>query len=109
MITESIALKPRYNFIAPAVISVLSLMFLFYIDEGYNDFRWMLSIGNWIIFFIFAIVYYSMQIAIQMALGYLFANFSSSSRIILAAVLGIGFCFLIMYFNAPPGHEWFKK
>ncbi|MBI1307176.1 MAG: hypothetical protein GC181_11290 [Bacteroidetes bacterium] len=23
---------------------------LFYIDEGYNDFRWMLSAGNWIAF-----------------------------------------------------------
>ncbi|WP_313807471.1 hypothetical protein [Flavobacterium sp.] len=31
----------------------LIAQFLFFIDEGYYDFRWMKDIGNWIVFFIY--------------------------------------------------------
>jgi hypothetical protein len=27
--------------------------FLFFIDEGYYDFRWMKSVGNWIVFVVY--------------------------------------------------------
>lgn len=31
-------------------LSVLFSLFLFYIDEGYYDFRWMRDPGNWLVF-----------------------------------------------------------
>ena len=34
-------------------IALVYTLFLFYIDEGYNDFRWMNDLGNWIIFVVY--------------------------------------------------------
>lgn len=31
----------------------LIVQFLFFIDEGFYDFRWMKSAGNWFVFFIY--------------------------------------------------------
>lgn len=39
-------------------------MFLFFIDEGYYDFRWMMEGFNWIIFFIYFIMLSFSQILI---------------------------------------------
>lgn len=33
--------------------SVIITMSLFYVDEGYYDFRWMKNVGNWIAFLIY--------------------------------------------------------
>jgi hypothetical protein len=38
---------------AAAVATFLIVMFLFYIDEGYYDFRWMKDWGNWVVFCIY--------------------------------------------------------
>lgn len=35
------------------LIALVYTLFLFYIDEGYNDFRWMKDPGNWIIFVVY--------------------------------------------------------
>lgn len=40
---------PRMYFL----IALVYTLFLFYIDEGYNDFRWMKDPGNWIIFVLY--------------------------------------------------------
>ncbi|MBL7765436.1 MAG: hypothetical protein JNJ58_05050 [Chitinophagaceae bacterium] len=37
-----------HRFLIPLAFSVVLTMYLFYIDEGYYDFRWMLQWGNWI-------------------------------------------------------------
>lgn len=34
--------------------AVAATLFMFYIDEGYYNFKWMLKPGNWIPFFIYA-------------------------------------------------------
>lgn len=38
------------------VSAVLVTNYLFYIDEGYCDFRWMKEWGNWIVFALFVLV-----------------------------------------------------
>ena len=43
------------NLLIPVVSSVAITMFLFYIDEGYYNFEWMASIGNWVAFVFYAI------------------------------------------------------
>ena len=36
--------------------SVLVALFLFFIDEGYYNFNWMLDIGNWIVFVVYVLM-----------------------------------------------------
>jgi hypothetical protein len=35
------------------IISNIITQVLFFIDEGYNDFRWMKEPGNWFVYFIY--------------------------------------------------------
>lgn len=39
--------------IVPILAAIAVVMFLFWIDEGYYDFRWMSSWGNWLMFLIY--------------------------------------------------------
>ncbi|HAD97749.1 MAG TPA: hypothetical protein DCG19_10110 [Cryomorphaceae bacterium] len=61
--------RHHQNYLLLAFSSILVTMFLFFIDEGYYDFRWMRDGGNWLIFMIYAgliylgqrLVYYLIQ------------------------------------------------
>lgn len=50
----------------PLWISLLVTNFLFFIDEGYNDFRWMKDPGNWLVFLIYVIGIYIVLLAISL-------------------------------------------
>lgn len=43
------------------IISVVASLFLFYIDEGYYNFQWMKSWGNWIVLIIYAGIIFLVQ------------------------------------------------
>lgn len=46
----------------PALVAALLIvMFLFYIDEGYYDFRWMAEAGNWFVFVLYMVVFVPVQ------------------------------------------------
>lgn len=48
--------------IIPAVVATfIIVMFLFYIDEGYYDFRWMRNVGNWLMFVVYLALVFPMQ------------------------------------------------
>lgn len=51
-------------FKTPLWISLLVTNILFFIDEGYNDFRWMKDPGNWLVFLIYMIGIYAVLLAI---------------------------------------------
>ena len=38
------------------ITSIVLVLFLFFIDEGYYNFNWMKSFGSWIVFTIYAVV-----------------------------------------------------
>lgn len=44
--------------IAAMITTFLVVNFLFFIDEGYYDFRWMMDWGNWVVFAIYFIIGY---------------------------------------------------
>ncbi|MCB0733049.1 MAG: hypothetical protein H6608_12680 [Flavobacteriales bacterium] len=46
-------------------LSILVTLGLFYIDEGYYDFRWMTNMGNWVVFFLYVITLVSAQLMID--------------------------------------------
>lgn len=46
---------------AAAIATLLIVLFLFYIDEGYYDFRWMLEWGNWVVFIIYLMIVFPLM------------------------------------------------
>lgn len=82
--------------LVPMLIAASATMFLFYIDEGYYDFRWMNDFGNWFVFFI----YLGILTGAQVLMGRLFfRRFKGWTRGILTGatglVLGVAFAFYI--------------
>lgn len=51
--TPSDVKQEKENLLAPFATAFLLVMFLFFIDEGYYDFRWMRDAGNWVVFFFY--------------------------------------------------------
>ena len=41
-------------------------LFLFFIDEGYYDFRWMKDLGNWFVFVIYVVGIYAVLLAVTL-------------------------------------------
>jgi hypothetical protein len=66
MNTSILSFKQRdVEIIVPFISTMGILMFLFFIDEGYYDFRWMVDIGNWVVFFIYFIILFPLQVGIS--------------------------------------------
>lgn len=56
---SAIEKKAKSEVIIPLTIAVIITLFLFYIDEGYYNFNWMLDFGNWFVFVIYVSVLFS--------------------------------------------------
>jgi hypothetical protein len=59
--TQTLQVRKTEDLISPLIAAFLIVMFLFYIDEGYNDFRWMKDPGNWFVFVIYMIIFFPVQ------------------------------------------------
>ena len=71
---------------AAAIATVLIVMFLFYIDEGYYDFRWMLEWGNWVVF----IIYLMIVFPVMWLLAFLFTRrLSGWKQYLLLSIIGM--------------------
>ena len=64
------AIKDTYLIKMPLALSVFVTLFLFYIDEGYYNFKWMLNIGNWLIFVLYVFILFMAQILVMKAVLY---------------------------------------
>lgn len=82
--------------------SVLVALFLFYIDEGYYSFAWVLSTGAWIIFTIHVIGLFGGQ---QIILKLMPVRYPDKQRRIISLVLGIppGLTALFVIFSGSIG------
>ena len=68
------------------IISVVASLFLFYIDEGYYNFQWMKSWGNWIVFMIYAGIIF----VVQQLFAFIFRKvFKVNNRNYLIAAIGV--------------------
>ena len=68
------------------IISVVASLFLFYIDEGYYNFQWMKSWGNWIVF----IIYSEIIFLVQQLFALIFREvFKVNNRNYLIAAIGV--------------------
>ena len=50
----------------PLWVSLILTLFLFFIDEGYYDFRWMKDLGNWFVFVIYVVGIYAVLLAVTL-------------------------------------------
>ena len=68
------------------IISVVASLFVFYIDEGYYNFQWMKSWGNWIVFIIYAGIIF----LVQQLFAFIFRKvFKVNNRNYLIAAIGV--------------------
>lgn len=47
--------RPDRHLAEGLLCSVIATLFLFFIDEGNYDFRWMASFGNWVVFLLYVV------------------------------------------------------
>lgn len=59
--TSTIPTPIRASLLPAFLAAFLLVMFLFYIDEGYYDFRWMTDAGNWFVFCLYMAVFFPIQ------------------------------------------------
>lgn len=75
-------------------VSVLLTTFLFYIDEGYNNFNWTRNLGNWIMFVAYA---GSMFLGQTITDKLILKKYTGTSKPILTSVIGIPLGVLILF------------
>ena len=70
--------------------SVIITLFLFYIDEGYYNFKWMLQLSNWFAFVIYIIPIFGFQLLVLKLIGKIFSSqISTFLSIIIGAIIGL--------------------
>lgn len=83
-----------------AIATVVMVMFLFYIDEGYYDFRWMRNAGNWLMFVVYLAFVFPMQWLLAGMLDRLAGRLRSTAVVTLLTLLAdsliLGLIFLIL-------------
>jgi len=63
--TQTLATPRSEDLISPLISTIVIVLFLFYIDEGYYNFKWMAEWGNWLVFGIYLLIFYPIQWAIS--------------------------------------------
>ena len=81
---QTLQVRKTEDLITPLISSFLIVMFLFFIDEGYYDFRWMKEAGNWFVFGIYMIIFFPIQWGISHFVFYKLTGWKKT-----AAMVGI--------------------
>ncbi len=79
---------------ASALTAFIIVQFLFFIDEGYYDFRWMKSVGNWIVFVFYMAFLWGGQLLVMYTLFRSKKRFSLIASL-LGLVIGVGIAFFL--------------
>jgi hypothetical protein len=84
-LTQSLASRKEEDLLTPFLAALLIVLFLFFIDEGYYNFRWMMDWGNWFVFGLYMVIFFPIQWAIS---HFVFRSLEGWKK--LAAMIGIG-------------------
>jgi hypothetical protein len=85
--TVRVPLVKSAQSIVAAVAALLVTTWLFYIDEGYYDFRWMTNdLRNWLWFLVYAGGIWGIQL---LAGRFLFRKYAEWEKMVLNLVLGV--------------------
>ena len=92
-------LRNEPSFRGAILIAVSLTMILFFIDEGYYNFNWMLSAGNWVVFCIYTAIIFAGQLIIQLPVHYFLpAKFKYREIAVTLAGLFVGVALLYVVF-----------
>lgn len=93
-----IASPNRVNGLILLISAIIITIFLFFIDEGYYDFRWMSDAGNWIPFFIYLVVIFILQLVFS---DIILKKYHGKNKTILSILEGavIGLILLVLIFS----------
>ncbi|MDI1356395.1 MAG: hypothetical protein PSX36_15875 [bacterium] len=85
------------EFRIPVLTAILLILFLFYIDEGYYNFKWMKEPGNWVAFVIYLLAFVFGQIISSFLI---LKKYTGKYRVILISLIGIplGFGLIMLLF-----------
>ena len=59
--SSTLTIRKNEDLVSPFIAALLIVLFLFFIDEGYYDFRWMREWGNWLVFGIYLAIFFPVQ------------------------------------------------
>lgn len=59
--SNTLTIRKNEDLVSPFIAALLIVLFLFFIDEGYYDFRWMREWGNWLVFGIYLAIFFPVQ------------------------------------------------
>ncbi|HEY3387245.1 MAG TPA: hypothetical protein VGK46_12090 [Saprospiraceae bacterium] len=91
--TQVLSDSRKSEILLPLFSAFLIVNFLFFIDEGYYDFRWMAEWGNWLVFGIYMIMFFPIQWGIS---HFLFPRLTGWKKI--AALVGLTLPLTILLF-----------
>lgn len=98
MKTQTLSYKKETAiFLLPLLNALMITLFLFYIDEGFYDFRWMLNFGNWIVFLVYVAAIYGVQLLLTLPLFRFSPQFILIVTRIILIILGLLFLVLIVF------------
>ncbi len=85
-LTQSVTDQRNQDLISPLISSLIIVLFLFFIDEGYYDFRWMKEWGSWIVFVMYMIILFPVQWAIS---HFIFRDFNGWKKTVAMICISI--------------------
>lgn len=76
------------------IAAFLFVNFLFFIDEGWYDLRWMKQSGNWLAFALYLGILFGSQMIFY---TWICRRLQSSDRIVLSAIGGVVLLFIVVF------------
>ena len=92
--THAATLSPLQNLRLALIPAVILVLFLFYIDEGWYSFRWMLDWGNWIVFVIYMML---LTPVFWLMTHFLFPGQTGAKKVLLVSLTGLPVMLLLAY------------
>jgi len=85
------------KYILPLFISIVTTLFLFYIDEGFYNFKWMLNIGNWIAFLVYVAAIFGVQLLFILPVFRFFPKFIMAVAKFILIICTLFFLYIIFF------------
>ncbi len=73
---------------------------LFFLDEGYYDFRWMMNVGNWAVFFLYVFGLFGGQFLVHRLVKHLkFTRWPKAFSVGLGSIIGFALVVGLIFLN----------
>jgi hypothetical protein len=90
--------KKKWRVITPAICSFLTIMFIFFVDEGHYNFKWIHQRENLIAFAIYVIGFLFSQLITSLII---FRNYrgKNKTRLLTLVTVALGLFFTLSFFS----------